>query len=210
MSTPVTVVDYGVGNMNSVINALRHLGAAVTVSEDPDQVAKAERLVLPGVGAFPDGMRLLRERGLDAAMREAVAKERPLLGICLGMQLLFDVSEEFGHATGLGFIPGRVARLTPTEGYKVPQIGWNRLIPADGSTWQGTVLAATQPGTMVYFVHSYAPVPADEGHLLAWSDYGGHRVTATIQHGHVSGCQFHPEKSGPAGLTILDTFLTLK
>jgi glutamine amidotransferase len=207
VSPPVTVVDYGVGNMNSVINALRHLGATVTVSDDPNVVARAERLVLPGVGAFPDGMRLLKERGLDAALTEAVGRERPLLGICLGMQLLFDASDEFGDTPGLGFVPGRVVRLAPEPGFKVPQIGWNRLQPAEGRAWADSLLATTAPETMVYFVHSFAPVLADAGDLLAWSHYGGRRVSAVIRRHSVSGCQFHPEKSGPAGLQILDAFL---
>ncbi|MBC7542950.1 MAG: imidazole glycerol phosphate synthase subunit HisH [Candidatus Sericytochromatia bacterium] len=206
MTTTVTVVDYGVGNMNSVINALGHLGATVTVSDQPEVIASAERLVLPGVGAFPDGMRLLRERGLDEALHMAVGQGRPLLGICLGMQLLFDGSDEFGDHPGLGLVPGRVIRLAPAAGFKVPQIGWNRLVPGDRS-WAGTILAATAPETMVYFVHSYAPDARTAVGLLATCDYGGHPVTAVIQHGPVSGCQFHPEKSGPAGLGILSAFL---
>ena len=208
MTSPVhvTVVDYGVGNMNSVINALGHLGARVTVSDRPDVVAAADRLVLPGVGAFPDGMRLLRERGLDTALNAAVANGKPLLGICLGMQLLFESSDEFGDHAGPGLVPGRVVRLTPEAGFKVPQIGWNRLRQA-GRSWEGTILATTPPDTMVYFVHSYAPDAATAGGLLADCDYGGQTVTATIQHGLVSGCQFHPEKSGPAGLGILREFL---
>ena len=157
--TSVVVVDYGLGNLHSVVKALRHEGADVRVSEDPAEIQHAERLVLPGVGAFADGMEKLRHRGLVDPLREFVATGRPFLGICLGMQLLFDESTEFGRHEGLGVIAGKVELIPRAPGRKVTHIGWNRIAPA-GRGWAGTPLESHEPGTMMYFVHSYTAVPA--------------------------------------------------
>jgi glutamine amidotransferase len=203
----ITVIDYGIGNVHSVVKALTFVGADVTLTADPGAIAVASQLVLPGVGAFGDGMRELTQRGLIAPIVEAVAKGTPLLGICLGMQLLLDESDEFGTHRGLGLIPGSVRRIEPTDGAKVPHVGWNRLEPAAGRSWAGTILANVTPGTPVYFVHSYAAHPASEGHRLADTTYGGHTVSAAICRGNVTGCQFHPEKSGPVGLSMLEQFV---
>lgn len=211
MSDPaVTVVDYGLGNLLSVRRGFEHCGAAVRVSASPDAVWRAERLVLPGVGAFGDGMAKLRERGLDHAVHEFVKSGRPLLGICLGMQMLFDASEEFGSHQGLGLIAGKVARI-PADGRKVPHIGWAPIHPpADTKRpWQGTLLQGTADGTAFYFVHSYTGFPADAGDRLADADYLGARISAVVARGNVMGTQFHPEKSGPAGLAVIARFLDL-
>jgi len=207
VSVPVTLVDYGLGNLHSVVKALRHEGAEVTVTSDPKDVPGAERLVLPGVGAFADGVKGLQERGLFEPLREYLATGRPFLGICVGMQLLMQESEEFGRHRGLGVIPGKVVAIPARPGLKVPQIGWNRIAPRRGGTWDGSVLDGMDPGTMVYFVHSFTADPTDEEDRLADAEYGGHRISAAIQRGNVVGCQFHPEKSGPAGLRILRRFL---
>lgn len=212
MSTvPVTVVDYGIGNLYSVGRALEHCGASVTVAHAASAVAAAPRLVLPGVGAFADGMQGLRERGLVDAIRDYAASGRPLLGICLGMQMLASVSEEFGQHEGLGVIPGRVVAVpsTTTDGrpQKTPHIGWSALQPARGAHWEGTPLRSTAPGTAVYLVHSYHVRPENQADLLAVCDYGGHAITAAIGRGAILGCQFHPEKSGPLGLQVLAAFV---
>jgi imidazole glycerol-phosphate synthase subunit HisH len=208
VTTPrVTVVDYGIGNLHSVTKALRHEGAEVTVTADARDVPVAERLVLPGVGAFADGMRGLRERGLVEPLRAYAEAGRPLLGICLGMQLLLGESEEYGRHEGLGIVPGRVAEIRREKGFKVPQIGWNRIYAPSGGSWQGTLLDRVDEGAMVYFVHSFTAVPDREEDRLADSLYAGQRVSAAVRRGSVSGCQFHPEKSGTVGLTILRRFL---
>jgi imidazole glycerol-phosphate synthase subunit HisH len=217
-AVPITVVDYGIGNVYSVQHALEHCGADVVLTSDPAVIAAADRLVLPGVGAFADGMKGLRDRALVEPIKRFVATGRPLLGICLGMQMLGTVSEEFGEHQGLGIIPGRVVPVpTTTTGgqrLKIPHIGWTVLQqPATGAAWPGnwpgTVLDDTPAGTAVYLVHSYHLLPDDKSHLLADCGYGGHRVTASVRSGNVFGCQFHPEKSGPAGLAMLAAFLRL-
>lgn len=207
MSPKVTVIDYGIGNLHSVQKALRHEGADVTLSAEPAVVRAAERLLLPGVGAFGDGMRELKARGLVQPILDAVGQGTPFLGICLGMQLLLSESEEFGRHEGLGLIPGKVVLLTPQAGFKVPHIGWNRLTPPPGRDWKGSVLEDVAPGTATYFVHSYSAVPEQEAHRLADVDYGGFRISAAVKKGNITGCQFHPEKSGPVGLQILKRFL---
>ena len=209
----VTVIDYGIGNLFSVARALEHCGAEVKVSADPAVIEAAPRLVLPGVGAFADGMQGLRERGLAETILRYAASSRPLLGICLGMLMLASVSEEFGEHAGLGLIPGRVVPVpsTTTQGrpQKIPHITWSALAPAQGAVWRGTPLEDTASGTAVYLVHSYHVLPADPVDLLAHWDYGGHKITAAIRRGCVFGCQFHPEKSGPHGLRMLAAFLRI-
>jgi glutamine amidotransferase len=202
----VVVVDYGIGNLHSVVKALRHEGGDVTISSDAGEITTAERLVLPGVGAFGDGMRELTERKLIEPLRAFVATGRPFLGICLGMQLLLDESEEFGRREGLGIIPGKVVAIPSTKGLKIPHIGWNEIAPPPGQTWEGSLLAEVPVGTSVYFVHSFAAVP-EEQYRLADALYGGFRVSAAIRKDNVTGCQFHPEKSGPVGLRVVNHFL---
>jgi glutamine amidotransferase len=212
MNTSVAVVDYGLGNLFSVSRALESIGADVTVTDSPAAVARASRLVLPGVGAFSDGMNGLHERKLLDAVRRYGASGRPLLGICLGMQLLFDASEEFGHHEGLGLIPGRVISIPPTgedgEPHKIPHIGWNELVmPASLSSWRQTVLADVPPRASVYFVHSFTADPTDTNDRLADCYYDGRLISAAVRRNALSGCQFHPEKSGEVGLRILRAFL---
>lgn len=212
MSLPlVTLVDYGIGNLYSVQRALECAGAAVELAGTAEGIARAERLVLPGVGAFADGMSGLRERGLVEPILQHAGADRPLLGICLGMQLLASASEEFGDHPGLGLIPGRVTPVpaSSTEGraLRIPHIGWSGLRPAPGAAWPGTLLDSTPVDTPVYLVHSYHFVPQDPAHRLAFCDYGGHAVSAAVHRGSITGCQFHPEKSGPAGLVMLARFI---
>jgi glutamine amidotransferase len=205
----IVVIDYGVGNLLSVQRGLEHCGAEVVLSADPDVVLQAERVVLPGVGAFGNAMQALGERNLVAPLQQIARQGTPLLGICLGMQLLLDESEEFGFTRGLGIIPGRVLAIpqqtTANASQKIPHIGWNSLVPAE-VPWRDTLLADTRQGDAAYFVHSFMAVPDDSAHRLADCVYGGHRIPAVIARERTTGCQFHPEKSGEVGLTILRRF----
>jgi glutamine amidotransferase len=208
----VAVIDYGMGNLFSVRRALEVAGAGdVDVTADPARLAQAERVVLPGVGAFADGMAGLTAAGFVPAIRDFVATGRPLLGICLGMQMLLDTSEEFGQTPGLGLIPGAVRAISRarTDGgrRKLPAIGWFPLRPAGANGWEGSVLADTAPDSPVYFLHSFHAEPDSPAHLLAEYDHDELRVTAAVRRENVTGTQFHPEKSGPVGLNILRRFL---
>lgn len=213
MSKTVTIIDYGVGNLLSVSRAFEYCGASVTLAHEAHEIEQAERLVLPGVGAFADGMQGLRERGLVEPIRRYAASGRPLMGICLGMQMLVSASEEFGEHEGLNLIPGRVQAIprTAVDGspLKTPHIGWSPLRRTDTADWRNTILADTAPESAVYLVHSYAVDLDDPADLLSHCIYGGHRISAAIRRGAVYGCQFHPEKSGPAGLRIVSGFLSL-
>ncbi len=217
MSTPVavTVIDYGIGNLLNVVRALRHSGAQVTVAEHARDIKTLpDRMVLPGVGAFADGMREMRERGFDDLVRDFADTGRPFLGICVGAQMLFDASEEFGETAGLGLIPGRVSAVPAMDvngvSHRIPHIGWSALSkPVARSTWQGTIFQDMAPETPAYFVHSFAPVPTDDGHRLADTFYDGVRICAAVNRDNLYGCQFHPERSAVAGLGILRCFLAL-
>lgn len=207
----VTVIDYGVGNLYSVNSALEHCEASVTITSDHAAILSAERVVLPGVGAFANAMQELDARGLVPVIREVASRGVPLFGICLGMQLLLDESEEFGLTAGLGLIAGKVIAVpaTTVDGapQKIPHIGWSRLQPsAGGPDWASTHLRNTAPDDAAYFVHSFMAVPANPRHRFADCRYGGHLVPAVIGRDNVFGCQFHPERSGAVGLSILRAF----
>ena len=213
MKTPeITVIDYGVGNLLSVSRGLEHCGAKVNMSSDPDFILKSKKVILPGVGAFPNGMRALIELGLDIVIKEVVKNEVPLLGICLGMQLLLDESEEFGITKGLGVIPGKVVPIpnksVDGEIQKIPHIGWNSLVNL-GADWQNTILQEVREGDAAYFVHSFTASPEKSEDRLADALYGDHKISAVIAKGNTTGCQFHPEKSGEIGLKILRNFVKL-
>jgi imidazole glycerol-phosphate synthase subunit HisH len=208
----VAVIDYGVGNLLSVRRALEHCGVTVSVTGEPEVVLAAARVVLPGVGAFANGMKQLRRSRLDVVTQEVAARGIPLLGICLGMQMLLDESEEFGINSGLGLIPGRVVPVPATaadgQAHKIPHIGWNSLIfPKCRASWTGSPLNDVEPGDAVYFLHSYMADPSNATDRLADCLYGGARISAAIGRGNVFGCQFHPEKSGEIGLKVLRAFL---
>lgn len=213
MSKPeITLIDYGVGNLLSVQRGLEHCGAKVILTSDPEAVIAASRVVLPGVGAFANAMQALEERNLVLAIRELAKRGTPLLGICLGMQLLLDGSEEFGLTSGLGLIPGRVVPIPTTtvagDAQKIPHIGWNGLVLAEGRMdWRESVLTDNEPGEATYFVHSFMSVPADPAHRVADCFYGGYRMAAVIAKDQITACQFHPEKSGEVGLKILRRFV---
>lgn len=214
MSAPDTVVvDYGVGNLLSVTRSFEHCGASVVLSDVPEVILAARRVVVPGVGAFANAMQALEARKLVPVLREVVKEGIPLLGICLGMQLLFDESEEFGLTKGLGIIPGKVVPI-PNQALdgsplKIPHIGWNELQSGKVLTWQGSCLANTQQSDSFYFVHSFMAMPENAAYRLADCQYGGHPISAVVAKERVTGCQFHPEKSGEAGLKIIRTFCEL-
>jgi imidazole glycerol-phosphate synthase subunit HisH len=213
MSRPeVTVIDYGVGNLLSVQRGLEHCGAKVILTADPAKILTAKRVVLPGVGAFTNAMQALGNLGLVSVIRELAERKIPLLGICLGMQLLLEESDEFGVTVGLGLIPGRVIavpdRTLSGVAQKTPHIGWSALQAShETGGWQKTVLQDNDPGEAVYFVHSFMAVPTDPMHRIADCMYGGHSIAAMIRRDHIMGCQFHPEKSGEVGLKILRRFM---
>lgn len=199
----VGIIDYGLGNLRSVAGAVERLGHAAQVTADPEALAAADRLILPGVGAFGDGMRNLRQRGLVEPLTEMVEGGKPILGICLGFQLIARESDEFGAHDGLGWIPARVRRLAPAdERLRVPHVGWNDL----ERTADCALYADLPQDPLFYYVHSYQLVPDDDGFVVGRCDYGGPFVAA-VARDNVYGVQFHPEKSQQHGLTLLGNFL---
>jgi glutamine amidotransferase len=211
----VTIVDYGMCNLLNVVRAFEHCGAQVTVTEDPGTVNRAGRLVVPGVGAFSDSMKEVANRGFDDVIRSFATTGRPMFGICVGMQMLFDASEEFGDYPGLGILPGRVKAVPSltVEGNKqrVPHIGWNHLVePVGGRDWRGTLLepmVGSEPA--VYFVHSFSAIPEEPLDRLADCFYGGYRICAAVQRNNLMASQFHPERSGEIGLAMIRRFLEI-
>jgi len=211
MNKEVVILDYGSGNLHSIAQALSKCGAKISITDVPSAIAKTSHLVIPGVGAFGGCMAKIEHRGLIPPVIEAVNRGALLLGICVGMQILFDEGEEFGHHEGLGLIPGKVVAMPGRDSNgtkrKIPFVGWSPLqIPPDRD-WTGTVLQDLVPGNACYFVHSFMAIPQEEKHHLADTYYGKTRVCAAVRSGNIFGCQFHPEKSGSVGLTILKRFL---
>lgn len=198
----IVVIDYGRGNLFSIEQALRHLGADYLVSGDAQDIMRADRFILPGVGAFGDAMNTLFRLGLVSPIREKVRAGTPALGICLGMQLLFETSDEFGHNAGLALLPGDVKAL-PAGPMRIPNVGWRELHTNPDNPF----LRDTAPGSMVYFVHSFVPVPADAAVVAATIGFNGTEVAIAIARDNIMGFQFHPEKSGPVGLGLIGKFL---
>lgn len=208
----VVIVDYGLGNLFSIRRAMEYLGGEAVISGSPVEIARSSRLILPGVGAFGEGMNNLRERGLIEVIKAYASSGRPVMGICLGMQLFMDSSEELGLNEGVGIIKGKVRRLSVDESLgkvKIPHIGWNSIAPRNGASWKGTILEPQRPGAFMYFVHSYAPVCDEPADILAQTEYGGMKFCSAAKRGNIYGFQFHPEKSGEAGLSILSEFMKI-
>jgi glutamine amidotransferase len=202
---PITMIDYGGSNIRSAQKAFEAVGAEVTVTSDPERVQAASKLVLPGVGAFGAGMAALRARQLDTAVQEATARGVPLLGICLGMQFLFEESDEMGQHTGLGLIPGSVTRFELDDpALKVPHMGWNQI----EYVMEHPLLRNVTSGAHAYFVHSYYCQPAHAEHILAFTNYG-HRFASIVGRDNIFGIQFHPEKSQQRGLQLLRNYLEI-
>ncbi len=212
MSVSVTVLDYGIGNLLNVVRALEHCGATTKViTSAAEAPAQSAYMVMPGVGAFGDGMAEIRARGFDHLVRQHAATGRPYLGICVGMQVMFDASEEMGEHQGMGLIPGKVLAV-PERGldgqkHRIPHIGWRALEPVQ--TWSGTMLTGAQRGDRVYFVHSFAAVPQEPAITLAQVSYDGIPICAAVRKDNLYGTQFHPERSGDVGLGMLAQFLQL-
>lgn len=199
----IAILDYGVGNLFSLRSSFASIGAEAVVTDDAKVLRSAEKLVLPGVGAFGDAAEKLRKSGLDRVLQEEAARGKPLLGICLGMQLLLEKSYEYGEHEGLGLIPGEIRPISETipAGLKIPHIGWNALRFGEK---KDPLFRYIREGDFVYFVHSFHGVNCGE-HVIAETEYGA-PLTAAVRKDNVSGCQFHPEKSGQVGLSILKAF----
>ena len=198
----VAIIDYGVGNLFSLRSSFGAIGEEALVTSDPEEIRRADRVILPGVGAFRDAAEKLRATGLDRVVRAEAAAGKPLMGICLGMQLLFDRSFEYGEWEGLGLLRGEIRPIAERipAGLKIPQIGWNALTIVRPAR----ILKYLRGGEYVYFVHSYSAVRCEDS-LLATTEYGA-ELTACVGQDNVTGCQFHPEKSGKVGLSILKAF----
>jgi glutamine amidotransferase len=198
----VTIIDYGSGNLRSVQKALERVGVEARITHDPNVVAESDRIVLPGVGAFGDAIRALRDRGLVEPILAHVRADRPFLGICMGLQLLFESGSEGGHHEGLGILSGEVTRFELPRGMKIPHMGWNQVSWRTGSAEQ----TVGRQGDHFYFVHSYVARPRDEAVIAATSDYGG-PFCAAVARGRLFATQFHPEKSQAAGIDLLRSFM---
>lgn len=204
MRCMIAIIDYDAGNIKSVEKALQKLGQDVVITRDKEQILQADKVILPGVGAFGDAMRNLREYGLTEVIHQAVEKGIPFLGICLGLQLLFERSDESEGVEGLGLLKGEICRIPEKEGLKIPHMGWNSLhLQHEGKLFEGV-----DEGAYVYFVHSYYLKASDEQIVKATTDYSA-CIHASVECGNVFACQFHPEKSGDVGLRILRNFVEL-
>ncbi|MCD8152260.1 MAG: imidazole glycerol phosphate synthase subunit HisH [Clostridiales bacterium] len=200
----IAVIDYDAGNLKSVQKALAFLGEESVITRDPKEILSADKVILPGVGAFGDAMENLRRLGLVPVIREVADRQIPFLGICLGLQLLFESSEESPGAEGLGILKGKILRIPDTEGLKIPHIGWNSLDLQN----HGRLFAGLEGEPYVYFVHSYYLKAEEEEIVKASAEYGTH-IHASVEQGNIFACQFHPEKSGDVGLRILRNFCDL-
>ncbi|MCD8221669.1 MAG: imidazole glycerol phosphate synthase subunit HisH [Clostridiales bacterium] len=198
------IIDYDAGNLRSVEKALIYLGEEAVVTRDPSVILSAPRVILPGVGAFGDAMARLRQYDLVEPLREVAAKGTPLLGICLGLQLFFERSDESAGVEGLGILKGEILKIPDQEGFKIPHMGWNSLTVRPGTR----LFDGVSDGSYVYFVHSYYLKAADETKVAATTEYITH-IHAAVEDGNVFACQFHPEKSGKVGLRILKNFISL-
>ena len=200
----IVIIDYGMGNLKSVKNALDFLGLESKISSDREEIRKADGLILPGVGAFPDAMDTIEKFSLDKIIKEEVTNNKPLLGICLGMQLLFEKSFEGIERAGLGLLKGNIVKMKEDKesNIKIPHIGWNNLI----YNKKDPLFSSIEEGKFVYYVHSYFVQDYDNEDLIAYSEYGENKIPGVVRHNNVMGAQFHPEKSGDVGLAILKNF----
>lgn len=207
----IAVVDYGAGNLHSLVKAFSHFGHNTFITEEINDIESADALVLPGTGAFQSGMEGLGIRGLIKTIKDFAKTEKPMLGICLGAQLLMSEGYEFGRFKGLDIIPGQVKKFPDNldSDVKIPHIGWNEIIPPKKGLWGETILSSLNERTNVYFIHSYIFKPAKEENILAYAEYGNLKFCSAIRKDNIYGCQFHPEKSGKMGLKIIENFINL-
>ncbi|MDO4977430.1 MAG: imidazole glycerol phosphate synthase subunit HisH [Eubacteriales bacterium] len=200
----ISIIDYDAGNIKSVEKALQHLGEDVVITSDPEMILNSDKVILPGVGAFGDAMERLRSSGLDQVIYQVAEKGIPFLGICLGLQLLFESSEETPGVKGLGLLKGKIVRIPDQEGLKIPHMGWNSIHYKEGARLYKEI----PQDSYVYFVHSYYLKAEDENDVAATTEYSTH-IHASVEHGNIFACQFHPEKSSSVGLKILENFVNL-
>ena len=214
MNNDIAIVDYGIGNLLSVFRGIQKCGYNPLLISSKSDIQNSRKLILPGVGAFNDGMSLLEKKDFIYSILRFAASGKPLLGICLGMQMLFDKSLEHGMTKGLSLIPGDVIKIPETtkdgKRHKIPHISWSELIkPNQSCVWDNTILENTKIGSNVYFIHSYYAKPANSKYLLAETEYNGRLLAGVVKKNNIYGCQFHPEKSGSVGLNILKKFCEL-
>jgi glutamine amidotransferase len=209
--SPIAILDYGIGNVRSISNAVEAVGETPLLTRNTANIMEAKGLIFPGVGAFAKGMENLREYGLIETIRDYAATGKPFLGICLGMQMLFEWSEEFGHSPGLGLIEGKVIRMPFADGddLKLPHIRWSGIEEPEPGRWDRSILEGVSPEEEAYFVHSFVGVPADARDVLATTRYGNSSFCSAVRRANVFGVQFHPEKSRNTGLHIMGNFIKL-
>lgn len=207
----IVIIDYGIGNVKSMYNAFFNIGFKPELTSDKQTILNADAVILPGVGAFNKGMENLNERGLFQIIHEYIKKGNPFLGVCLGMQMLLEESEEFGLTPGLGLIKGKVVKLPilPNSDEKLPHVSWNELNEPREGKWKGTILENIPVNTDAYFVHSFVAVPTNENDILSSTNYAGVNFCSAVHHENIYGTQFHPEKSSHRGLSILTNFVNL-
>jgi len=206
----IAIIDYGVGNLYSLSRAFRFFGIEPVVTEDAKILNNADGVVLPGVGAFEAGMRGLKTRGLVGEVIRIAKSGKPMLGICLGAQLMLTEGHEFGTFKGLDIIKGKVVRFPPlADNEKIPLVGWNTISPFKKDSWKNTIFSLSNKSDQVYFVHSYIIEPKNKENILALTTYGDYTFCSTIKKGNIYGCQFHPEKSGTVGLGLIENFIKL-
>lgn len=206
----IAIIDYGVGNLYSLTRVFKFFGIEATIAEEAGALEQADGIILPGVGSFEAGMRGLKIRSLEKKIKEIALSGKPMLGICLGAQIMLTEGHEFGNFKGLDIIKGRVVHFSVlADKEKVPHVGWNTISPLKDSAWPGTIFDSFNETDQVYFVHSYILEPEDKEDILALTTYGGQTFCSAFKKGNIYGCQFHPEKSGPAGLKIIKNFINL-
>jgi glutamine amidotransferase len=206
----IAIIDYGVGNLYSLVRAFNFLGTEAVISEDPKILDRADGVILPGVGSFEAGMRGLKIRGLTEVVKKIADKNKPMLGICLGAQLMLTEGYEFGVFRGLNIIKGKVVRFPDlSDGEKIPHVGWNTIVPIKNGSWSNTILNSSKKNEQVYFTHSYILKPDFNTNILAETIYGNYTFCSAIKRGNIYGFQFHPEKSGKVGLKLIDSFIKL-
>ncbi|MCL6415599.1 imidazole glycerol phosphate synthase subunit HisH [Aestuariirhabdus sp. Z084] len=207
----IAIIDYEMGNIKSIFNAFEKVGAEVVLTRDKAKILGAVGVVLPGVGAFSHGMKTLTELGLDKIIHEYVATGKPLIGICLGMQMLFETSNEFGVSSGLSIIPGRVEKLKTLDiNYeKLPHVSWSEILEKTPGFWKSSILDGISANEDMYFVHSFAVEPKDPNNILSSTIYSGAEFCSSVKHQNIYGCQFHPEKSATSGLKVISNFVNI-